>query len=71
VRSGIISRVEHVERVGWLMKDRSRKVCDWMVRGMIAVDINMMNCDIDSDSLLSEGMAQLHHSELHQWDHSL
>ena len=30
------SRVEHVERVEWLMKDRSRKVCGWMVCGGIA-----------------------------------
>ena len=45
----------------------NRKVYGWMVRGMIAVDINMMNCDIDSDLPLSEGMVQLHRSELHQW----
>ena len=49
----------------------NRKVCGWMVSGMIAVDINMMNCDSDSDSPLSEGIVQLHHSELHQWGQPL
>ena len=56
---------------GMCRDELNRKVGGWMVSGMIAVDINMMNCDSDSDSPLSEGMAQLHHSELHQWDPSL
>ena len=35
------SRVEHVERVEWLMKGRSRKVCGWLFRGGIAAEMNV------------------------------
>ena len=48
---------------GMCRDELNRKVCGWMVRDMIAVGINMMKCDRDSDSPLSEGMAQFHHSE--------
>ena len=51
---------------GMRKDELNRKVCGWMVHGMIAVDINMVKCDRDSDSPLSEGIVQLHHSELHQ-----
>ena len=35
------SRVEHVERVEWLMKGRSRKVCGWLWMAICGANASM------------------------------